>query len=44
MKLLFKLLIFLLIAGFIALTGYAFIGDMDPERQTQSVPIQINVD
>lgn len=41
---LFKLLLFLAIAGFIGLAGFAYFGDLSPERTETRVPVTLNVD
>ncbi|SMX34912.1 hypothetical protein [Actibacterium lipolyticum] len=38
-----KGLVILLIIGFIGLVGYAYLGDMRPERQTISEPVTLDV-
>ncbi len=43
MKILLKLLFFLVVVGFVGLTGYAFLGDMSPQVQTSSTPLTIDV-
>ena len=41
---LFKALIFLLVIGFIALVGYAYLGDLEPERVEVREPVSLDVD
>ena len=41
---LLKLLIFLVVMGFIALVVYAYIGDLTPERSDVSQPVTLDVD
>lgn len=41
---LLKLLLVLVVLGFIALVGYAYLGDLSPERQDVSEPVILNVD
>jgi len=41
---LFKLLIFLGLVGFIGLTGYAYFGDMSPERTQINQPVTLDAD
>lgn len=36
---LFKLLFFLVILGFIALVGYAYLGDLSPDTQNRTRPV-----
>ncbi|MCB2135110.1 MAG: hypothetical protein KDE08_04070 [Rhodobacteraceae bacterium] len=40
---LLKLMILLLFMGFVGLTGYAYLGDMAPERRDISEPVELNV-
>ncbi|PJJ86761.1 hypothetical protein CLV77_1318 [Brevirhabdus pacifica] len=44
MKILLKLLVFLIVIGFLGLTGYAFLGDMSPRVETSSTPLTLDVD
>lgn len=37
-----KLLIFLAVIGFIALVGYAYLGDMSPEQSETTVPVTLD--
>ena len=41
---LLKALIFLLLLGFIALTGYAYLGDMAPEVKEVNQPVTLDVE
>ena len=41
---LIKLLVFLGVVAFLALTGYAYLGDMSPKQSTISQPVILNVD
>lgn len=38
-----KLLLFLFVAGFVALAGFAYLGDMAPQRTDVSQPVELNV-
>lgn len=38
-----KALVFLTIIGFIALAGFAYLGDLTPERQQKSEPVMLDV-
>jgi len=40
----FKVLLFLLVLGIIGLSGYAYLGDLSPERSETRVPVILNVD
>jgi hypothetical protein len=37
-----KLLLFLCIAGFIGLVGYAYLGDLAPDRQQVNIPVPLD--
>jgi hypothetical protein len=39
-----KLLVLLLIVGFIALTGYAYLADLAPEQGEVTKPVVLNAD
>lgn len=39
----FKALLTLAVLGFIALTGYAYVGDMSPERSEVRLPVELTV-
>lgn len=39
MRLIFKLILFLLVLGAIGLTGYAYLGDMTPEQTDVTEPV-----
>lgn len=39
-----KALIVLAVIGFVGLTGYAYLGDMTPQRTDVSEPVELNVD
>lgn len=41
---LFKALVFLLVVGFIGLVGYAYLGDLAPDRSEISLPVTLDVD
>ncbi|WP_281070729.1 hypothetical protein [Oceaniglobus trochenteri] len=41
---LLKLLVFLAIVGFIGLTGFAYLGDMRPEKTDMVVPVTLDAD
>lgn len=41
---LFKVLLVLLVLGFLALTGYAYLGDLSPERTEVRQPVTLDVD
>ncbi len=41
---LLKLFIFLLILGFAALVGYAYLGDLTPETEQVTQPVTLNFD
>lgn len=38
---LLKLLVVLILAGLIGLVGYAYFGDMDPNRQEMRAPVEM---
>jgi len=40
----FKVLLFLLVLGFVALVGYAYLGDLSPNQSEVREPLQLNVD
>ncbi len=40
----FKVLLFLLVIGFIALVGFAYLGDLSPNQTEQRDPVTLNVD
>lgn len=40
---LIKALFFLVLLGFIGLVGFAYVGDLTPERETRNEPIQLDV-
>lgn len=40
----FGVLLFLLVLGFVGLTGYAYLGDLSPEQVEIRKPITIDVD
>ena len=40
----FKVLLFLLVLGFIGLTGYAYLGDLSPEQTDTRESVTLNVD
>lgn len=39
-----KVLVVLAIVAFLGLTGFAYLGDMEPERVDQSVPVDLNAE
>ena len=39
---LIKFLLFLAVIGSIAVTGYAYLGNMSPEVETKSVPVALD--
>ena len=39
-----KLVLFLLIAGFVGVAGFAYFGDLGPNQSEQSQPVLLNVD
>ncbi|MDF0602240.1 hypothetical protein P1J78_15985 [Psychromarinibacter sp. C21-152] len=39
MRLVIKLILFLLVVGAVGLTGYAYLGDMAPDQQDVSEPV-----
>jgi hypothetical protein len=39
---LLKLLAILVLIGFVGLVGFAYLGDMEPEQQETSVPVDLN--
>lgn len=39
----FKLLVTLLFLGFVALVGYAYLGDLSPERSDVRQPVELNL-
>ena len=41
---LLKILIFLFVLGFAGLAGYAYFGDMDPERTEARIPVRLDMD
>ncbi|WP_211301673.1 hypothetical protein [Defluviimonas denitrificans] len=40
----FKFLLLLALIAFVGLVGYAYLGDMTPERSDVTVPVDLNVD
>ncbi len=40
---LFKILLFLAVAGFAGLAGYAYLGDLRPDRATVTQPVDLDV-
>jgi len=40
----FKVILFLLVLGFIGLTGYAYLGDLSPQQSETREPVTLNVD
>ena len=43
-RIVLKLLLFLVIAGGIALVGYAYFGDISPDQTDVSEPVNLNAD
>ncbi len=41
---LIKAIFILALLAFLGLTGYAYLGDMAPQRSEISVPVELNVD
>ena len=41
---LIKLVVLLVVAGFLGLTGYAYLADLSPEPQEVKVPVTLNAD
>ena len=39
-----KLLVWLLVIGFVGLAGYAYFGDLDPVQAPVSTPVVLNAD
>ncbi|MGG7644616.1 hypothetical protein ACQ5SP_07360 [Rhodovulum sp. YNF3179] len=39
-----KLVFFLIVIGFVALVGFAYLGDMAPDRQEVNEPVTLDVD
>jgi hypothetical protein len=44
MSRLLKLLIFLLVLGVVALVGYAYLGDINPNQSDVSQPVDLNAE
>lgn len=42
MRRLFKALVFLIILGFVGLVGFAYLGDLKPERTDVSAPVTLD--
>lgn len=40
----FKVLLFLLVLGFIGLTGFAYLGDLSPDQSDIREPVTLNVE
>ncbi len=40
---LIKVVLFLAVLGFVGLAGYAYLGDMTPQRSENSEPVELNV-
>ena len=38
-----KLVLFLLVAGFVGLVGFAYFGDLSPEQSRQTQPVLLDV-
>lgn len=43
-KRLFKLVLFLLVCGAVAVVGYAYLGDLSPTQQEIRKPVTLDVD
>jgi len=41
---LLKLLVFLLVLGFVGLVGYAYLGDLGPEIKEVNLPVTLDVE
>lgn len=41
---LIKLLLFLAVVGFAGLVGYAYLGDLTPDRNEERIPVTLNAD
>lgn len=41
---LFKLVLFLIVAGFTGIVGFAYLGDLRPDRQQVVQPVTLDVD
>ncbi len=41
---LFKLILFLVVVGFVALVGFAYFGDLRPDQSELKAPVTLNVD
>ncbi|MEI4486477.1 hypothetical protein V8J36_09760 [Frigidibacter sp. MR17.14] len=41
MGLILKLVVFLVVVGFLGLTGYAYLGDLSPERTEVHKPVDL---
>ncbi len=39
-----KVLLFLLLVGFIGLTGFAYLGDLSPNQSERREPVTLNAD
>ncbi len=40
----FKVLLFLVVLGFIGLTGFAYLGDLTPDQSEVREPVELNAD
>ncbi|MGB5556892.1 MAG: hypothetical protein WBN04_02665 [Paracoccaceae bacterium] len=40
----FKVLLFLLVLGFIGLTGFAYLGDLSPDQVEKREPVTLDVE
>lgn len=40
----FKVLLFLVVLGFIGLTGFAYLGDLSPDQSEVREPVELNAD
>ncbi len=44
MKYIYRAILILVLLGFVALSGYAYLGDLSPMQTQVNVPVKINVD
>lgn len=42
MRLLLRILVFLLVVAIVAVLGYAYLGDLSPEQEDRSVPVELD--
>lgn len=43
-KRLFKLVLFLIVSGAVAVVGFAYLGDLSPQQEDLRMPVTLNVD